>query len=147
MRQCLLGLPGAGKTVCIKLMRRFFEECLKWEEGVQFQFLAQQNTMAALIGGRTVHGWSRIPVNKTEVSNQTHTKKEEGDVDPLFLNTLSLRWIVIDEISTVSPSLLGLLESYVRRACSRHPYAKTKVCGQNHPRPFGGMSVIFAGDF
>ena len=29
LRDCLLGLPGSGKSTCIKLMRRFFEECLK----------------------------------------------------------------------------------------------------------------------
>ena len=52
VRDCLLGIPGAGKSSCIKLLRRFSEECLHWEDGVQFQFLATQNTMAALIGGK-----------------------------------------------------------------------------------------------
>ena len=34
MRACLMGFPGAGKS-----------KCLKWEDGVQFQFLAFQNTI------------------------------------------------------------------------------------------------------
>ena len=81
---CLLGIPGAGKSECIKLMRRFFEECLKWEDGVQFQFLASQNTMAALIGGRTIHTWGVIPVNATDAFNKIHTKGADGDIDELF---------------------------------------------------------------
>ena len=43
--------------------RSCFEDGLGWEDGVHFQFLATQNTMAALIGGKTVHSWGCIPVN------------------------------------------------------------------------------------
>ena len=65
VRDCLFGLPGGGKSTCIKWLRDFFENCLQWEDGVQFQFLAAQNTMAALIGGKTIHSWSKIPVSAT----------------------------------------------------------------------------------
>jgi len=37
------------------LMGNIFEQALEWEHGVQFQFLAAQNTVAAFIGGNTVH--------------------------------------------------------------------------------------------
>ena len=66
VRDCLFGLPGGGKSTCIKWLRDFFETCLQWEDGVQFQFLAAQNTMAALISGKTIHSWSKIPVNATD---------------------------------------------------------------------------------
>eukprot|EP00973_Karenia_brevis_P004671 641310-Karenia_brevis.AAC.1 len=56
---------------------------------------------------------------------------------------MGMRWIVIDEISTVSPTLLGLLEAYLRRACRRHPYAKFK----GKTRAFGGINIVLAGDF
>ena len=64
-RCALLGMPGAGKSLCLALMRDFFEKVLGWKHGVQFQFLASQNSMAALIGGNTVHSWGVIPTNKT----------------------------------------------------------------------------------
>ena len=143
VRDCLLGLPGAGKSTCIKLVRRFFEECLHWEDGIQFQFLASQNTMAALIGGATVHTWGCIPVNAIDAAQKVHTKGADADIDDLFLNACGMRWIIIDEISTVSPGLLGLLDAYLRRACCRHPYA----CVQRRRRPFGGINIVFAGDF
>eukprot|EP00973_Karenia_brevis_P003656 506800-Karenia_brevis.AAC.1 len=82
--------------------------------------------MAALIDGSTIHTWGCIPTNAKDVAAKTHTKKEEGDVDTLFVNAMGMRWVVTDEISTVSPTLLGLLESYLRRACRRHPYAKCR---------------------
>ena len=56
-----------------------------------------------------------------------------------------MRWIIIDEISTVSPELLGLLDLYLRRACCRHPYAR--LSGGRGKVPFGGINIIFAGDF
>ena len=59
MRACLFGIPETGKSHCIHLLRRFFEKSLRWEDGVQFQFLAQENTMAAFIGGRTVNTQER----------------------------------------------------------------------------------------
>ena len=144
VRDCLLGIPGAGKSTCIKLMRRFFVECLKWEPGVQFQFLASQNTMAALIGGATLHSWGSIPVNATDAGNKVQSKGADGDVDELFLNALGMRWLVVDEVSTASLVILGLLESYLRRACTRHPYARRRDGVQ---RPFGGINIVFAGDF
>ena len=143
VRDCLLGIPGAGKSTCIKLMRRFFEECLGWENGVQFQFLASQNTMAALIGGQTLHSWGVIPLNATDAANKLQNKGKDDDIDQLFLNALGIRWLVIDEVSTISPCLLGLLDSYLRRACCRHPYAKS----HGRKRPFGGINMVFAGDF
>ena len=75
LRDCLFGIPGAGKSQCIKWLRDFFESCLGWQDGVQFQFLASQNTMAALIGGTTVHSWGVIPVSATNAQEKLSSKK------------------------------------------------------------------------
>ena len=107
MRSCLFGIPGAGKSIGVKLLRSFFQDCLQWEDGVQFQFLASQNTMAALIGGRTIHNWGVIPVSVTQASSNTTTKSSDGDIDELFLKAAGMRWIIIDEVSTASPGLFG----------------------------------------
>ena len=88
---CLLGIPGAGKSKCIHLVRRFFEECLKMEEGVHFQFLASQNSMASLIGGRTLHTWAGISVNATAAFDKATAKADDGDISELFLNVQSIR--------------------------------------------------------
>ena len=142
VRDCLFGIPGAGKSHCIKMLRSFFEECLHWEPGVQFQCMAQQNTMASLIGGKTVNTWGVIPINPEAADRKRQATSKDGDVDDLFLNALGIRWLIIDECSTISPQLLSQLDGALRRACQRHPYAR----GDGRQRPFGGMNIIFAGD-
>ena len=134
LRDCLFGIPGAGKSQCIKWVRDLFETCLGWQDGVQFQFLASQNTMAALIGGTTVHSWGVIPVNATDAQDKLSGKSKDGDIDALFLNALGMRWLIVDEVSTLSPEVLGLLDSFLRRACKRHPHARLLT----NVRPFGG---------
>ena len=142
MRACLFGIPGAGKSHCIHLLRRFFEECLRWEDGVQFQFLAQQNTMAALIGGKTVNTWGVIPINPDAAASKRQGKAKDGDIDELFMNAVGMRWLILDECSTISPSLLAELDAGLRRACLCHPHSRDG----NRRRPFGWINIIFAGD-
>ena len=81
-------------------------------------------------------------VNAKSAERKSQGGVGDGDVDALFERVLGLRWLVIDECSTASLTLLGLLDSYLRRACSRHPYARR---GRHH-FPFGGINIIFAGD-
>jgi hypothetical protein len=52
VRDCLFGIPGAGMSHCSKLLRKFCEECLKWEDGVQFQFLASRIQWPVLSAGQ-----------------------------------------------------------------------------------------------
>ena len=98
--------------------------------------------MAALIGGKTVNSWGVIPINPDAASRQREVKNKDGDIDELFTNALGIRWLVIDECSTISPQLLAQLDSALRRAAQRHPYARTGSRG----RPFGGINIVFAGD-
>ena len=144
-RLSLLGMPGAGKTLCIDLLRDFFESVLGWTHGVQFQMLAAQNSMAALIGGGTVHTWGVIPANKVAAANKYGNKEVKWD--QLFENCISMRWVIIDEISTLALALGGTLESFLRtKACVRHPYAYRDSKRKRQPRPFGGLNVAFCGD-
>ena len=53
-----------------------------------------------------------------------------------------MRRLIIDEASTVSPGLLGTLDSFLKAACDRHPVAKDG----RRKRPFGGLNIVFAGD-
>ena len=124
------------------LLRKYFEECLHWEPGVQFQCMALQNTMASLVGGKTVNAWGVIPICPEAADRKRQATSKDGDVDDLPLNALGIRWIIIDERSTISPQLLAQLENALRRACQRHPYAR----GDGRQRLFGGINIIFAGD-
>ena len=89
--------------------------------------------MASLIGGKTVNTWGVIPICPEAADRKRQATSKDGDVDDLFLNAF---------INTISPQLLSQLESAIRRACQRHPYAR----GDGRQRPFGGINIIFAGD-
>lgn len=124
-RACLLGIPGAGKSACIKWIIEFFTEGLGWEPGVQFQCVASQNTMAALIGGKTLHHWGGIPVNATDAAEKISSKGSGGDADELYERCLGMRWLLIDEVSTLSPMISGpsgfLSASRLQKASLRPP--------------------------
>ena len=120
-------------------MQRFFEEVMHWEAGVQFQCLVSQNTMAALVGCETVHRWVGIPICAERAADKLQAgSKKEADLDALFISCTGMRWIIIDEMSTLSPGLLGTLDAYLHRACKRFPFA---VQGEER-WPFGGISIF-----
>ena len=143
-RCCLLGIPGAGKTECVKWQIRFFKECLGWQHGVQFQCLASQHTMAALFGGTTVHGWGQVPIDPSKAHAFAGKKHGTSAVDELFKRAQSIEWLIIDEISTLAVLVAGVFDGNLRRARKRHEAAKRP---DGSERPFGGINVTFAGDW
>ena len=133
------GVPGAGKSKLIEWLRRAFEEVLGWTHGVQFVCIAFQNTMAAHIGGYTIHHWSGIPV--AEEAGMSSTR----DAHKFSTRCQSLRFILVDEISMVSAQLLGQLELLVSKVVRRRSLFKRRPDGTH--RPFGGINVLLFGDW
>ena len=110
--------------------------------GIQFVYLATRNTMAALIGGFKVHSWGTIPANSSDAVEKINSKACAGEVDELFAKVQCLRWIFVDESSTLSPYLFGILDVYLRRACSSQRYAKRF----RQQRRFGNIKLGICGD-
>ena len=98
--------------------------------------------MTALVGGKTVHHWGSTPVNLATALGKSMGQVGDGDADGLFERVLGRRWLVIDESSTDVLTLLELIDTYLRSACTRNPFAGSG----REQRPAGGLSVIFAGD-
>ena len=107
VRDCLLGIPGAGKSTCIKLMRRFFEECLGWEHGVQFLCVAFQNRVARAMGGVTIHSGGGVSVGGGDRS------LSRAEVDVLFTRNQAVRWLLTDEVGMVADGLLRASEMHL----------------------------------
>lgn len=63
LRALVHGMPGTGKSQVIKRLRDFWENALGWRHAEQFVFLASMDTMAALIGGRSIHSWGHVLVS------------------------------------------------------------------------------------
>jgi hypothetical protein len=133
------GFPGTGKTELIFWIRELFEKQLGWTHGIQFVCLAFQNIMAANINGFTIHHWSGIPVQEggggsgTLNANKLSTKRQ------------SLRFLLIDEVSMVAAQLMGQLESAISKVTRQRNGYKNRQNGS--VRPFGGLNVLFFGDW
>ena len=138
LRAVFHGVPGAGKSQTLKWLRAFFEEVCGWQHQQEFVYLAPQNTQAALIAGMTLHSFANIQVKtKTARAKQASTPEQ-------FARYQRLRWIVVDESSTVGLEILATLEKRLQQSTRDRDTWKLRQGGQQ--RPFGGRNIILTGD-
>ena len=132
LRTFLHGVPGAGKSQTLKWLRGFFEEICGWMQGQEFVYLASQNTQAALIDGNTLHSFAELQVKAPKQRRQTQFGPDK------FVKYQRLRWLIVDECSTVALEVLAVLQKRL---------ADWKCRDTTHERPFGGVNFLCAGDF
>ena len=138
LRAIFHGVPGAGKSQTLKWLRSFFEDICHWEHQHQFVFLAPQNTQAALIGGVTLHAFANIRVRAKKASpGSTHTTDQ-------FVKYQRLRWILVDETSTVGLEILATVEKKLQQSIRDRDTWKLRPGGEK--RPFAGLNLILTGD-
>jgi hypothetical protein len=147
LRHMIQGLPGAGKSELIKWICRGFEEIFGFQHGVQYVCLASQNTMAALINGFTNHSWGGVPVTRAQFDQWQNTNWNTPQVSPLFEKNQHMRWILIDEGSTTSAEVFGIVESNVTRSTRSTGTWKIREGSRNQERPFGGCNLLFFVDW
>ncbi len=121
----LTGLAGSGKSTAVKVAQQFFYDfCLAvgvmWSDQT-FLFTAYTGAAALLFGGVTI---SKAPFLNQQKALNLNDKNEWQDVQIL----------IVDEVSFMSDEILEALD------------VKLKEIG-NRAKPFGGLSIIFAGDF
>lgn len=122
----LTGEPGAGKTHTINRYVAWLRE-----RGIEPAITASTGIAATHVGGMTIHAWSGVGI-KRELSDWDLEALLERE--PLVRRVRGTSVLIIDEVSMLDAHLLGLVERAVRT-----------LRGNN--RPFGGMQVIFVGDF
>ena len=67
------------------------------------------------------------------------------DVHKLATKWQSLRWALIDEVSMISAQLVGVLDILIGKVTWKRDSWKRRADGTE--RPFGGLDVMFFGDF
>jgi hypothetical protein len=121
------GMAGAGKTQVLRALIEFFAVR---EEPYRLVLLGPTGTSSALIGGTTYHSFLSIFSGKWASG-----KAELQAVEEVRERLLGVSYIFIDEVSMLS--------------CLDVCRISARLCDamNEHEKPFGGLSMIFAGDF
>lgn len=126
----LTGEPGSGKTHTIN-------QYVKWlrDRGVETAVTASTGIAATHIGGYTIHSWSGIGI-KREVSD--HDIEMIQSREKTARRLIDAKVLIIDEISMLDAATLESVDRVLRTLRCR-PMMESQ--------PFGGLQVIFVGDF
>ncbi len=123
LQMYLGGMAGTGKSQVLKAVTKFFEDI---GQSGQIVLLAPTGSAAALIGGSTYHSYLGIMENRK--LSQTTMSKLRQKVE-------KVKYIFIDEVSMIS-----CFDLYKISAQLAQLHNETD-------EPFGGLNMIFAGDF
>ena len=142
LRMLLTGPGGTGKSHVVKAVHKVMEH---YRVGHTIRFLAPTGSAASLIDGMTVHKGLGIKVKSTDKgkgNRKLADNQEDYSVVITTQNKTKLRdeWrlveiVMIDECSLLSAELLSEINAALR-------FAKEVA-----DEWFGGITVIFAGDF
>ena len=122
----LTGEPGSGKTYAINEYVAYLRG-----RGIEPAITASTGIAATHIGGMTIHSWSGIGI-KTTLSQ--HDLQKIASSQYITKRVRRANVLIIEEVSMLNPETLSMVDAVVRKITQ-------------HPEPFGGMQVVFSGDF
>lgn len=122
----LTGEPGAGKSYIVREYISYLQSC-----GIAPAITASTGIAATHIGGMTLHSWSGIGI---QTSLSPAQLKELAGRERLVKRVKAARVLIIDEISMFDGKILDLVDRVCRTI-------------KESDEPFGGLQVIFVGDF
>ena len=140
----LHGGPGTGKSHVIKILKeKLFEKELNWIAGVDFQIAAFQAVNADNVDGDTLHhALGLTPFGARKKTCMQNDKKKKVDASQRIAQW---KWLIIDEISMVSANFLAELDMHLRQIMTDVSLMKKNTHGID--QPFGGINILFVGDF
>jgi len=122
----LTGSAGAGKTYVLNQYIRYLKE-----RKVGVAITASTGIAATHIGGQTIHSWSGMGI-KNEINHSQ--LRDLGKKQYIKKNMENVSVLIVDEISMLHKRQLEMLNTIL-------------VFFKESMEPFGGIQVIFSGDF
>ncbi len=122
----LTGGAGTGKTYTINEFIRYLRM-----HKVPYAVTASTGIAATHIGGTTIHSWSSIGIKDSLSEWDIDTLTQRESLARRIRNTSVL---IIDEISMLHASRLDMVDAVCKAV-------------RNSSLPFGGLQVVFCGDF
>lgn len=122
----LTGAAGAGKSYALREYITYLRK-----HGIRYAVTASTGIASTHINGTTIHAWSGIGIKQ---------KLHAYDIDALEeKQNLYKRWnetqvLIIDEISMLHASFVDMLDKLAKHM-------------RRNDKPFGGMQIVFTGDF
>ena len=109
---------------------------------MHYKVIALQATMAAQVEGDTIH--HALHIRKGGSFSKGGAGTSDG-LQRLAKEMVLWKWLIIDEISMVSARLLSEIDSRLR--CAARSIGTMKRDAECSKWRFGGLIVIFSGDF
>ena len=125
----ITGPGGTGKSFLLQSIYKNYKRVT----GRTLAVTAMTGCAALLLGpwAKTLHSWAGIGLGRTPVDAVVKYIESDYRKKKRWISTGCL---VIDEVSMLTPALLEYLDEVGRRV-------------RKSPRPFGGIQVVFVGDF
>lgn len=128
----LTGEPGAGKTFTINQFKEWMQE-----EGIAYAMTASTGIAATHINGVTIHSWSGLNISRKLTDN----KKQNLQMNEWAVKRMTEPDVlIVDEVSMLDSVFIDMLDEVLR-------FMRGTEKGSMEDKPFGGMQVIFVGDF
>jgi hypothetical protein len=122
----LTGAAGAGKSYALREYITYLRK-----HGVRYAVTASTGIASTHINGTTIHAWSGIGIRQRLTDFDLDAIEEKANVYKRWNDTQVL---IIDEISMLHASFVDMLDKLAKHI-------------RRNDKPFGGMQVIFTGDF
>lgn len=122
----LTGAAGSGKSYVLREYIQYLKE-----HGIAHAVTASTGIAATHIHGMTIHSWSGIGVKETLSEQDIESIEEKQNLYKRYTNTHVL---IIDEVSMLHANFLNMLNRSLKTV-------------RRDDRPFGGLQVVFCGDF
>jgi ATP-dependent exoDNAse (exonuclease V) alpha subunit len=122
----LTGSAGTGKTF---LLNKFITKLKKQKKNVAIT--ASTGIAATHLGGRTVHSWSGMGIERAMTDKMIIKSLRRGDLREKIRSTEIL---IIDEISMIDSARFNLIDRICKAV--KDPF-----------QPFGGIQIVVSGDF
>jgi len=122
----LTGEPGSGKTHTVNRYIAYLRE-----HDIDPSITASTGIAATHVGGMTIHSWSGIGIKRTLSPYELDAILSK---ESLSKRLKAAKVLIIDEISMLDATVLDSVEHIIRLV-------------RGVAQPFGGLQVIFVGDF
>lgn len=122
----LTGAAGAGKS---HVLREYISYLRR--HGIRYAVTASTGIASTHIGGTTIHAWSGIGIRQKITPYDLEAIEEKPN---LYKRWNETQVLIIDEISMLHASFVDMLDSVAKHM-------------RRNALPFGGLQVVFTGDF